>query len=60
MEMQRDAVLQVLESRGVPVSAAFPRRFAELQGVSAAAVVQAAVKCRDEADFLRLIRRKQR
>ncbi len=50
------AVLQVFETRGVPVSAALPRRLAELDGVSAEDLVRAALECRDEADFLRLVR----
>ena len=53
MEAQRAAVLQVLRTRGLTVSAAFPRRLAELEGVSTAVLVQAALECRDEADFLR-------
>ena len=56
VETQRDAVLQVLKLRGLPVSAAFPRRLAELGAASTAALVQAALECRDEADFLRLAR----
>ena len=59
VETQREAVLQVLKLRGLPVSAAFPRRLAELRAASTGALVQAALKCRDEADFLRLIRHKQ-
>ena len=59
VETQRDAVLQVLELRGLPVSAAFPRRLVEFKAVSTATLVQAALDCRDEADFLRLIRQKQ-
>ena len=55
VETQRDAVLQVLKLRGLPVSAAFPRRLAEFKAVSTATLVQAALECRDEADFLRLI-----
>ena len=55
VETRRDAVLQVLRLRGLPVSAAFPRRLAELQPVSTAALVQAALECRDEAHFLRMI-----
>ena len=55
IEMTRTAVLHVLKSRGMAVSAALSGR---LQGVSVAALVQAALQCRDEADFLRLIRRK--
>ena len=59
-EMQRESVLQVLRSRGLPVSAALPRRLAQLHGISTAALMQAALACRDEADFLRRMRRKQR
>ncbi|MDE0227557.1 MAG: Uma2 family endonuclease, partial [Spirochaetaceae bacterium] len=58
IEMTRTAVLHVLQSRGIAVSAAFSGRLADLHGVSVAALVQAALQCRDEADFLRLIRRK--
>ena len=47
------AVAQVFKTRGVPVSAALPRRLAELE-VSAEDLVRAALECRDEADFLRL------
>ena len=56
VETQRDAVLQVLKLRGLPVSAAFPRRLAEFRAASTAALMQAALECRDEADFLRLAR----
>ena len=59
VETQRDAVLQVLKLRGLPVSAAFPRRLVEFKAVSTATLVQAALECRDEADFLHLIRHKQ-
>ena len=52
MEAQRAAVLQVFMTRGLTVSAALPRRLAELEGVSTAVLVQAALECRDEADFL--------
>ena len=55
MEAQRAAVLQVLRTRGLTVSAAFPRRLAELEGVSTTVLVQAALECRDEADFLHLL-----
>ncbi len=58
--MLQEAVLQVLRSRGLPVSAALPRHLAQLQGVSTAALVEAALECRDEDDFLRRARRKQR
>ena len=56
METQREAVLQVLRSRGLPVSAALPRHLARLPGVSTATLIQAALNCRDEADFLHLAR----
>ena len=56
VETQREAVLQVMKLRGLPVSAAFPRRLAELRAASTGALVQAALECRDEADFLRLAR----
>ena len=56
VETQRDAVLQVLKLRGLPVSAAFPRRLAEFTAASTATLVQAALECHDEADFLHLIR----
>ena len=59
VETQRDAVLQVLKLRGLPVSAAFPRRLAEFRAASTAALMQAALNCRDEADFLHLIRQQQ-
>ena len=55
-ETQRDAVLQVLLARGLPVSAAFPGHLAELQPVSTAVLIRAALECRDEHDFLRLAR----
>ena len=50
-----EVVLQVFKTRRLPVSAALPRRLAELEGVSTATLVQAALECRDEADFLRLV-----
>ena len=59
VETQRDAVLQVLKLRGLPASAAFPRRLAEFTAASTATLVQAALECHDEADFLHLIRHKQ-
>ena len=55
-ETQRDAVLQVLLARGLPVSAAFPLHLAELQPVSTAVLMRAALECRDEEEFLRLAR----
>ncbi len=60
VETQREAVLQVLQSRGLPVSAALPRHLAQLQGVPTATLVEAALRCRDEDDFLRRTRTKQR
>ena len=57
-EGMRAAVLQVFESRGIPVSVSFSERLAELEEVSTSALVRAAVECRDEADFLRLARRR--
>ena len=56
-ETRRDAVLQVLQSRGMSVSAALPRRLAEFTSVPTAALVQAALQCRDEGDLLRSLRR---
>ena len=58
-EAQRDAVLQVLKLRGLSMSAAFPRRLAEFRAASTAALVHAALECRDEAHFLRLLRQQQ-
>ena len=59
-EGRREAVLQVLKSRGLPVSAAFPQRLAALQPVPTDALVQAALDCRDEGHFLQLIRQQRR
>ena len=59
VETRRDSVLQVLKLRGLPVSAAFPGRLAEFKAASTGALVQAALECRDEADFLRLMRQEQ-
>ena len=53
VEAQRAAVLQVFRTRGLTVSAALPRRLAELGDASTAVLVQAALECRHEADFLR-------
>ncbi len=54
-ETRRMAVLQVFKTRGLPVQATLPRRLAELAGVSTEDLVQAALECRDEAHFLRLV-----
>ena len=54
-ETRTEAVLQVFTTRGLPASAALRRRLAELEGVSAGALVQAALQCTDESDFLRLV-----
>ena len=51
--------MQVFKSRGLPVSAALPRRLAELEGVSTAALVQAALECRDQEHLLRLVSDRQ-
>ena len=59
VETQRAAVLQVFKARGMPVSAALPRRLAELEGVSTAALMQAALECRDEEHLLRLVSDRQ-
>ena len=53
LEAQREAVLQVFSARGLPASAALPRRLAELADIATAVLLQAALECRDEADFLR-------
>ena len=59
LEAQSAAVMQVFKSRGLPVSAALPRRLAELEGVSTAALVQAALECRDQEHLLRLVSDRQ-
>ena len=59
LEAQSAAVMQVFKSRGLPVSAVLPRRLAELEGVSTAALVQAALECRDEEHLLRLVSDRQ-
>ena len=59
-ETESEAVLQIFRARGLTVSAALSRRVAELAGMPTAALVQAALACRDEADFLRLARERQR
>jgi len=54
-EAQRESALQVLRSRGIPVSPSLSERLAELGGVSER-LVDAALRCRDEEHFLRLVR----
>ena len=54
-ETRRMAVSQVFKTRGLPVQATLPRRLTELAGVSTEDLVQAALECRDEAHFLRLV-----
>ena len=51
-EAQRASALQVLKARGIPVSASLSERLAEREGVSEH-LVDAALACRDEEDFLR-------
>ncbi len=55
VEAASAAVLQVLDTRGLSVSATLSRRLPELGNISTGALVQAALECRDEADFLRLL-----
>ena len=55
VDAARAAVLQVLETRGLRVSAMLSRRLAVLENLSNEALVRAALECRDEADFLRLL-----
>ncbi len=55
LETRRAAVLQVFESRGIPVSPFLFRRLAEVEDVSTAALVRVALECRDERDFLRRV-----
>ena len=49
-------VLQVLESRGIVVSTSLPRHLSEVGEISNVTLVNAALACRDEADFRRRIR----
>ena len=56
-EEMRAAVLQVFESRGIPVSVSLPERLADMESASTTTLVRAAMECRDERDFLRLARR---
>ena len=50
------AVVEILATRGIPVSHAFAGRLVGLADVSGTGLVQAALRCRDEEDFLRLAR----
>ena len=58
-EMRREAVLQVLTARGVPVPPALARYLTELPAISTAALMQAALQCDDADHFLSLIRGRQ-
>ena len=53
-EALRASALQVLDSRGISVSASLSERLAAIEGVSDR-LVAAALACRDEEDFLRLL-----
>ena len=53
-EALRASALQVLESRGISVSASLSERLAAIEGVSDR-LVAAALACRDEEEFLRLL-----
>ena len=53
-EALRASALQVLASRGISVSASLSDRLAAMEGVSER-LVAAALECRDEEDFLRLL-----
>jgi hypothetical protein len=53
--VRNSVVVEVLKTRGLPVSAGLRRRLAALEGVSTAALVQAALDCKDEEDLLRLV-----
>ncbi|MDD9988360.1 MAG: hypothetical protein OXQ31_18940 [Spirochaetaceae bacterium] len=53
-EAQRANALKVLEARGVSVSASLAERLAQIEGAGER-LVDAALACRDEEDFLRLV-----
>ena len=53
-EAQRAAALKVLESRGIAVSAPLSELLAQREGVSER-LIDAALACRDEETFLRLL-----
>ena len=53
-EAQRAIALKVLEARGVPVSASLAEQLAQMEGAGER-LVDAALACRDEEEFLRLV-----
>ena len=53
-EAQRANALKVLEVRGVPVSASLAEQLAQMEGAGER-LVDAALACRDEEEFLRLV-----
>ena len=55
-EALHTAVVEILATRGIPVSPAFAGRLVEFADVSGPGLVRAALRCRDEEDFLRLAR----
>ena len=57
LEQVTAAVLEMFSARGIPVSRAVADWLAEVPDVSEAALVQAALACRDATDFLRRVRR---
>ena len=56
-EMLHFVVVQTLTTRGVSVPSALAERLVEAGDDSAEAVIRAALTCRDEEDFLRLLKR---
>jgi Uma2 family endonuclease len=56
-EMLHSIVVQTLTTRGVSVPSALAERLAAARDDSAEAAMKAALTCRDEADFLRLLDR---
>ena len=57
LEMLHSIVVQTLTTRGVSVPTALAEQLAEVGDDAAEAVMKAALTCRDEADFLRLLGR---
>ena len=51
--MLQTVVAQVFESRGLTATPAILKQIERMNGVSPAAVTQAALTCRDAEDFLR-------